>query len=569
MRKVNNVIKCDKDRCTGCGRCLNICPVPKAISIKHMDNGIKISETNESKCIGCGKCVRECVYTAREFSDNSKEMLKSIKGLEDIHIIISPSLKIYMGENFFKFMEWLKQYSNVKGIYDGGYGGDIFFWANYKLIKDKVMDRVISSTCPSVTSYILKHKPQLQTHLSCVYTPMSCMGVYLRKYHKIKDKIAIISPCISDMQDVKRSNVIDYYSNIDNLIKMIDIDNIGYNSKFEFTNGESMGGDLYMYPNGFKEEMLWLDDKLYITNGNGANSVYNQINCFTNTNIVKEFFPNIVDLMECEYGCVSCGDINSSQDILNVWDNMYKSKNKINERGKRQRYRMFDKTLKAKDFCIQYRSEFVGDIEEIDITNKDVVYDKTLDMTSDKKRGDTIVQFKKAYSGVMMSLENVGNKIKNIDIINKRCIKNIEKMSEQIEVLDKSLRDIVKATKSTGALKETEKDNNKRLIAFSTSVQQAHLGSIGRGFADKMQEETEKLSSPIQKTDINISSYIVQIERVVDYIGLIIRDLQKNSVDTSNDIDISINIAKEIEACVSNIDSLSMTLTYIDKNLRN
>jgi len=45
--------KVDKKKCTGCGRCVNICPV-QAIKIE------KGKATINKDCIGCGACVNEC-----------------------------------------------------------------------------------------------------------------------------------------------------------------------------------------------------------------------------------------------------------------------------------------------------------------------------------------------------------------------------------------------------------------------------------------------------------------------------------------------------------------------------
>ncbi|MBD3248719.1 4Fe-4S dicluster domain-containing protein [Candidatus Woesearchaeota archaeon] len=48
----------DKNRCTGCGICVNICPV-KAISMKEGK-----AEIDMDKCIRCGKCHDACPQEA-------------------------------------------------------------------------------------------------------------------------------------------------------------------------------------------------------------------------------------------------------------------------------------------------------------------------------------------------------------------------------------------------------------------------------------------------------------------------------------------------------------------------
>lgn len=44
----------DKEKCAGCGICLNVCPV-EAISMVEDK-----AEIDEGKCIECGKCAQVC-----------------------------------------------------------------------------------------------------------------------------------------------------------------------------------------------------------------------------------------------------------------------------------------------------------------------------------------------------------------------------------------------------------------------------------------------------------------------------------------------------------------------------
>lgn len=46
--------KVDKDKCTGCGTCVDTCPV-EAITLKEEKAVI-----DEETCIDCGTCVDDC-----------------------------------------------------------------------------------------------------------------------------------------------------------------------------------------------------------------------------------------------------------------------------------------------------------------------------------------------------------------------------------------------------------------------------------------------------------------------------------------------------------------------------
>jgi len=47
-------VKVDLEKCTGCGRCVEVCPV-EAIKVENE----KATVDNE-ECVDCGTCVDEC-----------------------------------------------------------------------------------------------------------------------------------------------------------------------------------------------------------------------------------------------------------------------------------------------------------------------------------------------------------------------------------------------------------------------------------------------------------------------------------------------------------------------------
>lgn len=51
-------VKIDKDKCNGCGPCVEACPVE---AIKIVDN---LAVVDEDTCIDCGACIDACPNSA-------------------------------------------------------------------------------------------------------------------------------------------------------------------------------------------------------------------------------------------------------------------------------------------------------------------------------------------------------------------------------------------------------------------------------------------------------------------------------------------------------------------------
>ena len=73
MRKRRLIIQIDKEKCTGCGECVNICS-----KINHPE-----------RCSGCGKCMKACpsgAITLIERTNNNKTM--KTRGLKFILMVL-------------------------------------------------------------------------------------------------------------------------------------------------------------------------------------------------------------------------------------------------------------------------------------------------------------------------------------------------------------------------------------------------------------------------------------------------------------------------------------------------
>ena len=55
---------CNRENCTGCGACMNICPT-NSIKFQKDEEGFNEPRINEETCIKCGKCIKTCPVNSK------------------------------------------------------------------------------------------------------------------------------------------------------------------------------------------------------------------------------------------------------------------------------------------------------------------------------------------------------------------------------------------------------------------------------------------------------------------------------------------------------------------------
>ena len=75
---MNTIDKLDKNACTGCGACYNICP-KKAISMKKNVEGFLVPVIDYEKCINCGLCERICPQLSDKIKFNKANHTYGLK----------------------------------------------------------------------------------------------------------------------------------------------------------------------------------------------------------------------------------------------------------------------------------------------------------------------------------------------------------------------------------------------------------------------------------------------------------------------------------------------------------
>ena len=180
------------ENCIGCNKCIRACSCIGANVAVEKDRG-NIIEVDPNKCIACGACIDACEHNAREYIDDCDKFFEDLKRGEKISVLIAPAFLANYPKEYEKYLGMLKKLG-VNRFISVSFGADITTWGYIKYITENNYYGSISQPCPAVVCYIERYMPELLPKLMPVQSPMMCAAIYVKKYLKVSDKLAFISP---------------------------------------------------------------------------------------------------------------------------------------------------------------------------------------------------------------------------------------------------------------------------------------------------------------------------------------------------------------------------------------
>ena len=288
------VIKIDKNICTGCQECTKVCPV-NAIEGEHGEP----QTINEDKCIRCGQCVQKCKSFVSAAIDGEaayekvreerglpntvkeplfaahnvchiKEIKEALANPSKICVVhAAPAVRVALGEEF-----GLESGADETGrmiaalyalgfdhVYDANFAADLTIMEEGTELISRVTKGtgklpMITSCCPGWVSYMEKNFPELKDHLSTCKSPQQMQGALEKTYGASKLNVdggsiytVSIMPCTAKVFESHREEMWDSgHRDVDNvlttrelayMIKEADIDYLNLEPK----NPESLLGN--------------------------------------------------------------------------------------------------------------------------------------------------------------------------------------------------------------------------------------------------------------------------------------------------------------------------------------
>lgn len=344
-----------EDKCIGCNACIRACPIPNANL--YDGNTVKI---NNTECIQCGECIKSCPHGARYYDDDLETVLGIMKS-QKVSFIVAPAIKASMDGIWRHVLQWFKE-QGVHEIYDGSFGADICTYMHIEYLKHHAGDKIISQPCAAIVNYAEKHKPELLPHLSPVHSPLLCSGVYVRKYLKNTDVLVGVTPCVAKSDEFHNTGIINYnitFKSITNYLKKNNVVLSHGRSPFEFSAARGFDGAFYPIPGGLKECLHAYDPELLVSNSEGPEKVYEDLDSYLKTD--RNHLPVVFDVLNCEFGC-SAG-VGAREDVnnFNAYDIMIHARKWANKTKASERFhRAIFKSLKLEDFIRKYENRCVS-----------------------------------------------------------------------------------------------------------------------------------------------------------------------------------------------------------------
>jgi len=83
VHTTNFIPELDEEKCTGCGKCVNVCPVEAMTLVSANDPNRpkrKKAKLNEDVCLGCGICVRTCAHDGIHLKSRPTRVITPLDG---------------------------------------------------------------------------------------------------------------------------------------------------------------------------------------------------------------------------------------------------------------------------------------------------------------------------------------------------------------------------------------------------------------------------------------------------------------------------------------------------------
>jgi iron only hydrogenase large subunit-like protein len=196
MQRLNAIYTRERE-CQDCHKCIRECPV-KAIRVE--DGSARVVP---ELCIMCGNCVLACPSSAKQVRDDlpvAKALLTS--GRRVIASLAPSFVAEFAGVPPARLIHALKQLGFF-AVSETALGAQQVSASVSSLMRSEPEQIWISSACPVIVDFIGKYRPECQSHVSPVLSPLLTHCRMLRAQYGDGIAIVFIGPCIAKKREAE------------------------------------------------------------------------------------------------------------------------------------------------------------------------------------------------------------------------------------------------------------------------------------------------------------------------------------------------------------------------------
>jgi iron only hydrogenase large subunit-like protein len=190
-----NPIFTEKRECQDCYKCVRNCPV-KAIKVEG-----GYASVIPELCIICGQCVEVCPSGAKRVRDDLPQARQLLKTRERVFISLAPSyVSEFPGVRPGQMVHALKRLG-FAGVSETALGAQQVSAMAAALLNPANSSgghkALFSSACPTVVSYLQKHRAQDSEYITGLLSPLLTHCTMLRSHFGREIGIVFVGPCIA------------------------------------------------------------------------------------------------------------------------------------------------------------------------------------------------------------------------------------------------------------------------------------------------------------------------------------------------------------------------------------
>ena len=489
---MSEIITVNSEKCVGCNACIRSCPAPEANITKMLDDGRFVTTVNSERCIACGECVRSCLHGARDYIDDTAEVMDAINKKERLIILATPSIKTVFPQKWKNILNWFRKQGCM--VFDVSFGADICTWAHIRAIQNGVVENIITQPCAAIVKYIETYQPSILKNLSPIQSPILCTAIYIKRYIRLTNRIAVLSPCVAKKNEFTETMFVDFnvtfqkmmeYFNENDIRILIDNnDDLAYN----FDGEQGQMGAIYPKPGGLRDNLLLHDPDIDIVNSEGVHKVYPELDMYAK--LTESNKPKVFDVLSCEFGCNVGAGASSQRSLFEIMQTMNNVEKEASGRRKIKGgffrasedkiLKRFDEELMLEDFVRKYRQfepSYEPTLEELEPVfhsiGKYTEADKNFNChacgySSCKAMATAIYRGINVPENCILHAKSV-LRSQQSSIIKQN--EKIDKLSADVEDIARSINEITEATNATDNRKNDVHDLLNNVIEFCNSTQ--------------------------------------------------------------------------------------------------